>query len=502
MSSTRRAVEVDGATVDEGFGATVDGGFGATIDAGLGATIDAGGVSGALLQADPNRTVALPLEAQGVSRGVTGAGVGRPVGVTAPALDGKATISGFSTMLPKVSGQQLITDPRPRFEILQALGQGGMGEVNLVQDHEIGRTVAVKRLLNASVDPAGVARFVDEVRTTGYLEHPNIVPIYDAGVDDQGRCFFIMKRLAGETLEGVIERLRAGDAEMHRRFPFHVRAQVVLGLLNALQFAHAQGVVHRDIKPANVMVGPYGEVVLMDWGVAKPMKAKEGEAPAAQGKGAALGDAPEDHEVITQPSAVRQRLFETRHGALVGTPAYMSPEQAQGLIDQTDERSDLYSVGVLFLELLTLKHYLHDKRSVMEMLTGIMMVSPVPHALDHSAEVQEKPPIELLHVAIKAMGKAPAERYQSAAEMIEALQRAISGRINVECGMTFTKRGLHEVSKLLERNQLLLMPMHLVHVMMPRDLMNKNPKLIAPMMLCLMLLPVALIGLTLGLLIG
>jgi eukaryotic-like serine/threonine-protein kinase len=492
---------IDG-SFDGGLNGTLDGGFGATMaldQGGFGATLvgDGAGFAGAGAV-----TIGLPQQALGVPRGVTeggmGRGIGRPSGVT-KGLDGRATISGFSTMLPRVEGLHLVNDPQPRFEILKSLGQGGMGEVNLVKDHEIGRTVAVKRLLGDGADLSGVARFVDEVRTTGYLEHPNIVPIYDAGVDDQGKCFFIMKHLAGETLESVINKLQAGDPAYHARFPFHVRAQIMLGLLNALQFAHAQKVIHRDIKPANVMVGPYGEVVLMDWGVAKPVKDKGQQAQAPQKTGQALGDAPEDQEVMTQSSAIHQRLFETRHGALVGTPAYMSPEQAQGFVDDTDERSDLYSVGVMFLEMLTLKHYLHNKRSVMEMLTGILTVMPKAHNLDTRADVQDNPPAELVYVALRAMEKAPAERYGSAAEMIDALQKAISGQINIQCGVTFTKRGLTEVSRLLEQHPIVLLPMHLMYAMMPKAFMTRHPKAIAPLMLCMIVLPISLVALSLGL---
>jgi serine/threonine protein kinase len=177
-----------------------------------------------------------------------------------------------TTVLPHVAGDgtrvELSLESRSRYEPTKLLGAGGMGEVVLVSDHDIDRKVAVKRLLPELTDPALLARFVDEIRTVGRLEHPNIVPIHDVGVDELGRYFFVMKYVEGETLESIIEKLRAGNPEYLARYSTEVRIEIFLGLLHALQYAHAQGVVHRDIKPANVMVGRFGEVVLMDWVIA------------------------------------------------------------------------------------------------------------------------------------------------------------------------------------------------------------------------------------------
>lgn len=505
---------------DSGFGVEHTLGATNTMDVGIGNTLDAGTLAAGKFaanqpKADPNATVALASDPNatvdlGGAQTLGGGShttTGRPMsmsGAPTKGTDNRTTISGFSTVLPQLQGHELVRDSKPRFEILKSLGQGGMGEVNLVRDHEIGRTVAVKRLLGDGLEPAGVARFVDEVRTTGYLEHPNIVPIYDAGVDDQGKCFFIMKHLSGETLESIIEKLRAGDPAYHARFTFHHRAHLILGLLNALQFAHARGIVHRDIKPANIMVGPYGEVVLMDWGVAKPLKSdrtSQQASPAIKPE-QLLAQSPEDGEVIQDAGIAHQRLFATRHGALVGTPAYMSPEQAQGFVNDIDERSDLYSVGVLLHELLSLRHYLHNKRSVMEMLTGIMLVLPTPHSSENADAVQERPPAELMYVALQAMHKKPEDRYQSANAMIDALQQAMSGQINVQCGVTFTKRGLHDLSRIMEKHYMFTMPAHLIMYMLPKSFSQRHPKAVAPLMLCAMLLPVALLAGSLGFLLS
>ena len=199
-------------------------------------------------------------------------------------------------MLPRIDDSQGGRPPgarqaRSRYEPVKLLGAGGMGEVVLVQDQDIARRVAIKRLLPEMTHPALLARFVDEIRTVGRLEHPNIVPIHDVGVDELGRYYFVMKFVEGETLESIIAKLSAGDPAYHARYSYERRIEIFLGLLHALEYAHANGVVHRDIKPANVMVGRYGEVVLMDWGIAKPLDEKRDPAAGAEATLAA-GDGP------------------------------------------------------------------------------------------------------------------------------------------------------------------------------------------------------------------
>ncbi len=349
-----------------------------------------------------------------------------------------------TTVLPRIDDEGVDVpatfESRTRYEPSKVLGVGGMGEVVLVNDHDIGRKVAVKRLLPEMTDPSIVARFVEEIRTVGRLEHPNIVPIHDVGVDERGRYFFVMKYVAGETLESIIEKLAAGDAAYRARYTTEVRIQIFLGLLHALEYAHAQGVVHRDIKPANVMVGHYGEVVLMDWGIAKPV--------AATRDAAALADGTLRRNPDASDAAPRSRLFATRVGALIGTPAYMSPEQAGGDHAKVDARSDLYSAIVLFHELLGLEHYLAKKETLQELLDGIknqqmalLQVLKMPHV----------PPAELLHLLIKGFQKDPALRFQSAAELIGTLEAILEGRIEVNCQFTMTKRVFREMGRLVDR---------------------------------------------------
>ena len=350
------------------------------------------------------------------------------------------TSAARTTVLPHVGGDgllvQLSLESRSRYEPTKLLGAGGMGEVVLVSDHDIDRKVALKRLLPEMTDPSILARFVDEIRTVGRLEHPNIVPIHDVGVDELGRYFFVMKYVEGETLESIIEKLAAGDPAYLARYSTEVRIELFLGLLHALEYAHAQGVVHRDIKPANVMVGRYGEVVLMDWGIAKPLADTRDAAATAEGALTRVdGDA-------------RARMYATRVGSLIGTPAYMSPEQARGDNDKLDVRSDLYSAMVLFHELLGLQHYLADKQTFEALIEGIKSDE---FGFFKLLAMPQRPPAELIHLLARGLQKDPARRFQSAGELIAALHGVLEGKVAIQCHITFTKRSFRELGRLVDR---------------------------------------------------
>ena len=329
---------------------------------------------------------------------------------------------------------------RDRYERMKALGEGGVGEVLLARDHDIDRKVAIKSLKPEMQAPGHVIRFVDEVRTVGSLEHPNIVPIHDVGMDANGQFFFVMKFVDGQTLEDVITKLATGDPATHRRFPFEARVQVFMQVLRAVQYAHAQGVVHRDLKPANIMLGEFGEVMVMDWGLAKKVKQPDHQPPLPD-------DDESAHPTGGTTAADRARLFRTRHGTLLGTPAYMSPEQARA--QEVDQRSDLYSLGVLFNEFLTLQHYLHDRHTLADMLAGILHVEVSGRAL-RSDPFAGGVPAALLFFAAKAQRKLPAERFQSADEMAAALEAIAMGNIEVTCHVTFLRRAANRAVHFLD----------------------------------------------------
>ena len=225
-----------------------------------------------------------------------------------------------------------------RYELRGEIGRGGMGVVLKGRDTEIGRDVAVKvlRELHAA-DPEMVRRFLEEARITGRLQHPGIVPVYEFGLGRDARPFFAMKLVEGHTLATLL-RQRVDPAQDRVRF-----LAIFEQVCQTIAYAHARGVIHRDLKPANVMVGLFGEVQVMDWGLAK-------ELP--RGKGAPGTDAGS----VAEPSDDPVRFAdspESGAGSVKGTPGYMSPEQARGEACRLDERCDVFTLGAMLCEILT-----------------------------------------------------------------------------------------------------------------------------------------------------
>jgi serine/threonine protein kinase len=211
-----------------------------------------------------------------------------------------------------------------KYEIIERLGQGGMGTVYRARDRELRRDVALKviRLPEASSDIA--ARMLREAHTLARLEHPGIVPIHDVGTLPDGRTFYAMKLVRGAPLDALPPT------------PLTERFRIIQRLCEAVAFAHAHGVIHRDLKPQNVMVGPFGEVLVMDWGVAKVLDAADSLGTIANATDDAAADTPT-----------------TGHGVVLGTPGYMAPEQASGEPGLVDTRADVYAIGAIVRDLVS-----------------------------------------------------------------------------------------------------------------------------------------------------
>ncbi len=361
---------------------------------------------------------------------------------------GTTTVTGAArvTVLPRIVLRQdraeVVVDSRQRFETVGSLGEGGAGEVVAARDHDIGRQVAVKRIRACVKSTVALHRFVEEIRTIGRLEHPNIVPIHDVGVDEAGDYYFVMKYVDGETLESIVKKLAAGDREYHRSYGYERRVQIFRGIMEAIAFAHSQGVVHRDIKPSNVMVGRFGEVLVMDWGIAKSMREGTGGFDDAFLECGPGEDEGED-----------SRLLRTQAGALIGTPVYMSPEQARG--EPVDERSDVYSLGILLFELLTLHHPLEKKDSLEGVLKAVRE-EEVPLAGWVRSPHQPPVPMDLVWYLRRCLYKDRARRYASVPEMLLRLDRRAEGIIPIECHLTLTKRITGEWTRFMERHPLLV----------------------------------------------
>ncbi|WP_434423818.1 protein kinase domain-containing protein [Nannocystis pusilla] len=297
---------------------------------------------------------------------------------------GEPAIEGSPTRGEPVTG---------RYRFGPVFARGGLGAVRRAEDLKLGRTVAVKELLR--FDERSVDRFVREAAITSRLQHPGIVPLYDLGRADDGRPFLCMKLVEGASLEQRI----AGCADVHARLGL---VPHVIAAAEAMAYAHRQGVIHRDLKPANILIGAFGEAVVIDWGLAKYMSQETDAVPAEDSADFAVSDL-------------------TAAGSLLGTVRYMPPEQARG--DGVDGRSDIYALGAVLYHLLAGVPPFHDRRAaelIREVLEG------EPHRL--AKRVPEAPPA-LIAVVEKAMAKQPGRRYADAEAFADDLRRYQAGRL-------------------------------------------------------------------------
>lgn len=234
-----------------------------------------------------------------------------------------------------------------RYRPLAELGRGGTGRVLQALDPELNRTVAVKTLLDERASPPTYARLLAEAQVIAQLEHPAIVPIHDIGRTRAEGLYYVMKEIRGHNLQRLLAGLREGDVELRARWDRTALLRAFVRVCEAVEYAHARGVLHRDLKPSNIVFGDFGAVYLVDWGLArimgKPGPTGEAEARLRTGDHATL-DTHDSHE--------------TQHGAVLGTPGYISPEQLSMRSDQLDGRSDVWSLGSILYELLTFERYI------------------------------------------------------------------------------------------------------------------------------------------------
>ena len=312
-----------------------------------------------------------------------------------------------------------------KYHVGERIAAGGMGAILNARDLNLKRRIAMKVMHHPDrVSDAQLARFIEEAQVTGQLEHPSIVPVHELGIDAQGRPFYTMKLLKGRTLQAILEDLKEGGAgeaaeKTFEDWPLGKLLNAFARICEAMRYAHSKGVIHRDLKPENIMVGEFGEVQVLDWGLAKILEREE----------TAVEDADND-KVESVRSGGDSGRFLSMDGSIAGTPQYMAPEQASGKIKELDERTDVYALGAILYQILTLRAPV-DGPNLQAILIAAakgkvippeeLVTEPLPHCPN------EKIPSALSAMAMKALAHDPAKRYQKVEDLTRDLEQYQAG---------------------------------------------------------------------------
>ena len=303
----------------------------------------------------------------------------------------------------------------PRFRILRPHARGGLGQVSVAFDEELRREVALKEIQERHADdPNSRARFLLEAEVTGGLEHPGIVPVYGLGTYPDGRPYYAMRLIRGQSLQVALAVLHSqGKPAFDTPARVAELRQLLTHLIetcNAVAYAHARGIIHRDLKPANVMLGPFGETLVVDWGLARTFDLSAyGAARAGEG---------EASPPLQPPSL--SAVEPTRQGMAVGTPGYMAPEQAAGLLDAIGPAVDIYSLGAMLYHTLTGQLPFPDGDVRRGLRRARQTEFPLPRQIDPSI------PPELEAICLKAMALEPKDRHASARALADDLRHALT----------------------------------------------------------------------------
>ena len=294
-------------------------------------------------------------------------------------------------------GRGATVEPGERFRLGKRIGSGGSGRVVRAYDRLLGRHVAMKLLrADPTSTPTAVARFLAEAQATGQLEHPNIVPIYDFGLLPDHRVFYTMREVQGHSLRQVLNGVDNGDEDYRAQYTLVRLLNILRQVSQATHYAHDQSVIHRDLKPENVMLGDFGEVLVMDWGLARVIESRtdftEGSSPSSSGQ-------------------------------TLGTPSYMPPEQAKGDLERVDETSDIYSLGAILYEILTLEPPFTGD-GPLDVMWSVVDCEVEPP----SERAPDRVPDELERICLKAMAKRQRDRYESARDFHDDLEAWLEGR--------------------------------------------------------------------------
>jgi serine/threonine protein kinase len=363
---------------------------------------------------------------------------------------------GVETIDHSASGDDVIASrlPMRRYTVLGRLAQGGMGVIFKVWDGSLHRLLAMKVIRGqedvgaagpAPVDSQLLGRFLREAEITGQLDHPGIVPVHEIGTDEHGRVYFTMRLVEGESLGSVLDKKRKGDATWTQTRV----VDVLVKICDTLAFAHSRGVVHRDLKPANIMVGRFGETYVMDWGLAKvlPERCSPGSGRPTVAEESLLPAIPDGEEHCpAQDDAATADL--TTAGTVLGTPAYMPPEQAEGRLEELDKRSDVYSVGAMLYQVLTGQVPYAEgtvARKSRDVLVAVKAGPPTS-----VTQLAPRAPAELVAICQKAMARTHADRYADMQEMATDLRAYLENRVV----KAYQQGALAELKKWVKRNPL------------------------------------------------
>jgi serine/threonine protein kinase len=307
--------------------------------------------------------------------------------------------------------KELTPKPAGKYKFIRSVGFGGMKAVIQVKDKDTTRNVAMAIIPDSADRPqSDINRFIQEARITARLEHPNIVPVHDIGVDTNGVPYFTMKLLRGRTLSAILKKMRDDDYKTLKEFDLTRLLRIYVKILNGVVFAHSKKIIHLDLKPDNVHIGDFGEVLIIDWGLARFIGAPEDIEDNYDG------------EMITFPGISPSGDY-TLDGITKGTPGYMAPEQAAGRNRLKDERTDIYALGALLYVILTFESPLAGL-PVNEILTETIKGNiNFPDSENQKRAI----PAAMQAVVLKAMSRDPEERYQTVAELREEIFAFLGG---------------------------------------------------------------------------
>jgi len=291
-----------------------------------------------------------------------------------------------------------------RYLNLGSAGSGAMKEVIRTEDRATGRLIAKATLIDPQNEKA-VESFLREARITAHLQHPNIVPIYDIGLDERARPYFTMKLIKGDSLERIFNKLQEDDEEYIHNYPLNRLVDIFIKVCEAIAYSHSERVIHLDLKPDNIQVSDFGDVVVCDWGLAT------------------LLDKPDDSEINPNDFLFFDKRYKTLTGEIKGTPGYMAPEQAEGSKGIKDQRTDIFALGCIFYQILTKRLAIRGKslERIIENTRSGNITLPSKRRPDLSI------PTSLEAICMKALELKPRDRYQDVQEIIEDIEAYRSG---------------------------------------------------------------------------